>query len=68
MLENDKLCKKLEVYKKIINDLKLTDAIVVANIEDNYTASIVIIEPWASNVCICKQQSHYLYFSNQMVH
>ena len=50
MLENDKLHKKLEVYKKVIHDLKFVDAIVVASIEDNGANSTSIIEPYAPNV------------------
>ena len=68
MLENDKLCKKFKVYKKVIEDLKLDYIVVVASIEDNGVDSTGPIGICAYDVCTCKQHSYYLCFSNQMVH
>ena len=67
-LENDKVCKKLEVYKKVIEDLTLVDGLIVASIEDNGANSTCITKPHAPDVRIHEQQSHSLYFSNHMVH
>ena len=67
-VKDEKLCKKLEVYKKVFEDLNLVDVVVVANIEDNDVSSTSTKEFCALDVCICKQHSNYLCFSNQMIY
>ena len=64
MLENDKLRKKLEVYKKVIKDLELADAVAAAGIEDNGSDSAGTAEPHAPDVCTREQHTLSLFFQS----